>query len=113
MYLGKIVEKSPMREFIEDPKHPYSQSLLKAIPVPNPHSKRSRVDINVMKSPEQREGLSHGCRFKDRCPERMEVCDIEPRLVETDREHFAACHLYYDHKEEAEIQEVNRKTDLD
>jgi len=98
MYLGRVVENAPTRKLLDDPKHPYSQALIGAIPIPDPHVDRERTDMSG--SPSDPINLPSGCRFKDRCPDRMDICDTTPvdwELDEGDRE--VACHLYYDHEE--------------
>jgi peptide/nickel transport system ATP-binding protein len=81
MYLGKIVELGPADQIYADPKHPYTASLLKAIPEPDP--KRSvprdlpRGEIPDAVSPPL------GCRFHPRCPRAFEVCGWESRDLRT------------------------------
>ncbi len=95
MYLGRIVERSPTKKVLHDPKHPYSKALIDAIPVPDPHYDRDRTKIEgAALDPVD---LGEGCRFRDRCPDRMEICEKKPRFVEVDGESIASCHLYYDH----------------
>lgn len=96
MYLGRIVESAPTLQVLNDPKHPYTQELMKAIPIPDPHHDRKRTDLEG--SPQDPVNLGTGCRFRDRCPERMDVCEQTPHSVETDDGHRVACHLYYDHE---------------
>lgn len=97
MYLGRFVESAPTSELIEDPQHPYSQELINAIPVPDPDHDRERSSLDgAVPSPEE---VGQGCRFKGRCPERMDVCDHRPREVTSDNRQVA-CHLYYDHESE-------------
>lgn len=99
MYLGRIVERAPTLELIEDPQHPYTQSLINAIPRPDPHFERGRVEIQG--NPGDPIDIGEGCRFRDRCPERMDICEKTPEFVEVDDDHRTACHLYYDHEESA------------
>ncbi|MFQ5888207.1 MAG: ABC transporter ATP-binding protein [Candidatus Hydrothermarchaeales archaeon] len=92
MYLGKIVEMGPKEEVINDPKHPYTEALLSA--VPDPYVKKERVllkgEVPSPLSPPT------GCRFHTRCPYRMEICPKEePELIEMEKGHFVACHLYH------------------
>ncbi|USZ69900.1 ABC transporter ATP-binding protein (plasmid) [Halorussus salilacus] len=97
MYMGKIVEKGPTDQIIEDPQHPYTQSLINAVPVPDPDVGRERVELqgevgDVIDIPT-------GCRFKDRCPDYIgEVCDkvVPPleRKADIDGQQAVACHLY-------------------
>jgi peptide/nickel transport system ATP-binding protein len=95
MYLGRIVESGETAEVIQNSKHPYTKELMNAIPIPDPHHKRSRTMLEG--APEDPINLGEGCRFRDRCPERMDICEIQPRYLEDGDGHFVACHLYYDH----------------
>ncbi len=99
MYLGRIVESAPTMEILNDPKHPYSEALIRSIPIPDPTHTREQVDIPDTAS--DASNMPDGCRFKDRCPERMDVCDQSPMFVpiDGDEPHHAACHLYYDHED--------------
>lgn len=97
MYLGRIVEKAPTTELIHDPKHPYSQALINAIPIPDPHHSRERTDIEG--STPDPINLGEGCRFRDRCPERMDICEKTPLSIQQSPDREVACHLYYDHEE--------------
>jgi peptide/nickel transport system ATP-binding protein len=97
MYLGRIVEQAPTLQLLEDPKHPYSQALIDAIPVPDPDGSRARTSIEGTADAEI--NRTEGCRFRDRCPERMPICDTTPKMIETNEKHRTACHLYYDHQE--------------
>jgi len=97
MYLGRIVERAPTLRLIEEPKHPYTEALVRAIPRPDPYFERGRVELEG--SPGDPINIGPGCRFRDRCPERMDVCEKTPRFLEVEDEHETACHLYYDHEE--------------
>jgi peptide/nickel transport system ATP-binding protein len=96
MYLGRIVESGPTEQLLTEPAHPYTQQLIKAVPIPDPHNNRDRTDLRG--TPSDPTDLPTGCRFKDRCPERMDVCDHRPAFesIESDSRHAAACHLYTD-----------------
>ena len=92
MYLGKIVELTSKKELFENPLHPYTVSLMSAIPIPNPEVKKKRVilqgDVPSPLNPPS------GCRFHPRCPIAKEVCSKEePPLNEVESGHFAACHF--------------------
>jgi oligopeptide/dipeptide ABC transporter ATP-binding protein len=93
MYLGKIVETAPKAALFGGPKHPYTQALLSAIPVPDPTKKRKeRILMGDVPSPVN---PPPGCRFHPRCPFRMEVCDREePPLDGNGNGHEVACFLY-------------------
>lgn len=92
MYLGKIVEMAEKDGLYSNPLHPYTQSLLSAIPIPNPNYKKNRIilegDVPSPLNPPS------GCRFHPRCREVMETCKIEePALRDCGNSHFVACHL--------------------
>jgi oligopeptide/dipeptide ABC transporter ATP-binding protein len=92
MYLGCIVEDGPTEEIVRRPRHPYSQALVAAVPVPDADQSRAPLPIsgNV---PDAREPPS-GCRFRDRCPRAMARCAEEtPRLRPIADGHRVACHL--------------------
>lgn len=100
MYLGRIVESAPTLQLIDDPKHPYSQALVDAIPLPDPYFERGRTEIEGI--PRDPIEIGEGCRFRDRCPERMDACEVTPKYKETEEDHRVACHLYYDDPEVSE-----------
>jgi peptide/nickel transport system ATP-binding protein len=92
MYLGKIVETAPKRNIFAAPRHPYTQALLSAVPVPTPRAARRRIilkgDVPSPTNPPK------GCRFHTRCPYVFDRCRREePEMRLTDDDHFAACHL--------------------
>jgi oligopeptide/dipeptide ABC transporter ATP-binding protein len=93
MYLGKIVEIASYKDLYTDAKHPYTQALLSAIPVPDPKTKKERVvlkgDVPSPISPPP------GCHFHPRCRYRREECDkSEPILKDVRDDHYVACFLY-------------------
>jgi oligopeptide transport system ATP-binding protein len=92
MYLGKIVELAEARTIIREPKHPYTQALISAVPVVDPDSKRQRIILpGDVPSPIH---PPSGCPFHPRCPIAVERCKIEiPPFRELAPGHFAACHL--------------------
>jgi oligopeptide/dipeptide ABC transporter ATP-binding protein len=93
MYLGVIVEIGPRDAIHRDPKHPYTQALLSAVPVPDPTLRRDRVLVRgEIASPL---AVPPGCRFHPRCPVAFDRCRVEaPRLREAGDGRQVACHLY-------------------
>jgi oligopeptide/dipeptide ABC transporter ATP-binding protein len=92
MYLGRIVEDGPTDEIVRRPRHPYTQALVAAVPVPDADQSRAALPIkgNV---PDAREPPS-GCSFRDRCPRAMPRCAAEPPLLRAAAGgHRVACHL--------------------
>ncbi len=93
MYLGKIVESGNSEDVIFDPLHPYTRSLVSAVPVPDPDRKHERVLIKgEIPSPIN---TPPGCKFVTRCLYAQKgLCDIkEPDLREVKPGHFVACHF--------------------
>ena len=93
MYLGQIMELAPRREILTTPLHPYTESLLNSVPIPNPNIgykriKRLKGEVPSSINPPL------GCPFHTRCPIAEKKCSIEkPVLREIQSNHFVACHL--------------------
>ena len=92
MYLGRIVEIAGSRDLYSSPKHPYTEALLSAVPIPDPAVKRKRIVLagdvpNPIRPPA-------GCHFHPRCPRAFERCSREaPAQKEVADGRMAACHL--------------------
>jgi len=91
MYLGHLVEEAPTDELFANPKHPYTQVLLSAVPSPNPHTKRERMKLEGdLPSPIN---PPPGCVFHTRCPRATELCSKEcPQMQFVGDMHRVACH---------------------
>lgn len=92
MYLGKIVEVTDTRELYKNPLHPYTQALLKSIPIIGNVSNFDKILTGDIPSPID---LPNGCRFNTRCKYVMKKCyEKEPELENISNGHFVACHLH-------------------
>jgi len=92
MYLGRVVEIAPSRDLYTRPKHPYTEALLSAVPIPDPKAKKQRIVLTGdVPNPVNRPS---GCHFHPRCPKATERCKVEePVLKAVGTQHQAACHL--------------------
>jgi oligopeptide/dipeptide ABC transporter ATP-binding protein len=94
MYLGHIAELAPTEALFNDPKHPYTQALLSAIPDPDPKTRDKERVVLEGDVPSPIDPPS-GCPFHTRCPARYEPCDsVTPRRTETEDGRTVQCHLY-------------------
>ncbi|MGB3717862.1 MAG: ABC transporter ATP-binding protein [Candidatus Promineifilaceae bacterium] len=92
MYLGKMVEMARREELFSNPLHPYTQSLMSAVPIPDPNRVHERLilkgDVPSPLNPPS------GCRFHTRCPLAVDQCRVEePQFITKTPEHFVACWL--------------------
>jgi oligopeptide/dipeptide ABC transporter ATP-binding protein len=93
MYLGKLMEVSPAEELYTKPIHPYTNALLAAVPIPDPHENRRRERIVVSGEPPNPIDPPSGCVFHPRCPRATDICRaVEPPLTRYPGGHLAACH---------------------
>ncbi|GAG36848.1 unnamed protein product, partial [marine sediment metagenome] len=90
MYTGKIVELAPTKELFKNPIHPYTKTLLAAIPIPDPNIQKKSV-IFEGEVPSLI-NLPSGCSFHPRCKNCKNDCSIiEPQLMEISKDHYVAC----------------------
>lgn len=95
MYLGNLVEVAKSNDLYADPLHPYTQALLSAIPIPDPHLEKKRERIILEGDVPSPINPPSGCRFRTRCPHAMSICaEATPAWKEIKPNHWAACHLY-------------------
>lgn len=91
MYLGRIVESAPDIELYTNPKHPYTEALLSAVPEPDPDIRKKRIILTGdVPSPIE---PPPGCHFHTRCAVKEDICAVSvPELVDVGGEHYVACH---------------------
>ena len=93
MYLGKMVELADAKTIYENPLHPYSKSLLSAVPIPDPKVARANQRIMLEGDIPSPLNAPSGCPFRTRCPHATEQCAAEmPEFKEVTAGHFVACH---------------------
>jgi oligopeptide transport system ATP-binding protein len=95
MYLGRIVEQASRDQLYRDPKHPYTEALLAAVPIPDPELEAARPQ-QVLKG--EVPSVLHppsGCRFHPRCPKALPECSTtEPLLRRIGAGREVSCHLH-------------------
>lgn len=95
MYLGNLVEVTSSHNLYAKPLHPYTQSLLSAIPIPDPEIERRRERIILQGEVPSPLNPPSGCPFRTRCPKAMPECAASmPAIKEVEPNHFVSCHLY-------------------
>lgn len=96
LYMGSLVELTTAAELYDNPKHPYTQALLSAIPIPDPQVEQERDRKKIKLEGEIASPINPkpGCKFRSRCKYAREICAKEmPKLRNTGAEHYVACYL--------------------
>ena len=92
MYLGHVVELADANELMSHPKHPYTQSLLSAVPIPDPKTARKKNRIVLEGDVPSPLNMPSGCPFRTRCRYATEQCAMErPELTDRGGGHMVAC----------------------
>jgi oligopeptide/dipeptide ABC transporter ATP-binding protein len=97
MYLGKMVELADKKTLFQEPLHPYTQSLIAAVPLPQPKLERKRKRIILTGEVPSPSNAPGGCVFHTRCPLTIDICSqVVPEYRQVRPGHFVACHLVDD-----------------
>ncbi len=93
MYSGRVVETAAADVLFTEPRHPYTQALISAVPVPDPDIERTRERILLRSDATEQHGVADACAFRFRCPFAQQRCHEEAPVLDPDAPHSAACHF--------------------
>ena len=94
LYLGNMVEFANSRYIYENPRHPYTQALISAVPIPDPRIEKNKKLILIEGDLPSPVNPPSGCVFRTRCHKAKEICSNEkPKFKEAVTDHEVACHF--------------------
>ena len=97
LYLGKAMELAERESLYAAPRHPYTQALMAAVPIPDPEKERAKPRVIVSGDIPSPLYPPSGCVFRTRCPKATEICaQVEPPLESAGQDHMVACHHWRD-----------------
>ena len=94
MYLGKIAEIADRNQLFNDPKHPYTEALMAAVPVPDPDVEADRPQQLIVGEVPSPQNPPSGCQFHPRCPKRLDECSSVQPTLDYEDARAVACHLH-------------------
>ena len=93
LYLGRVMEAAPKKSVYAEPKHPYTQALMSAVPIPDPDKERAKSRIILQGDLPSPLDPPSGCVFRTRCPKATDICAQKvPQMELAGPEHIVACH---------------------
>jgi len=95
LYLGNMVEISDSADLYKNPRHPYTQALISAVPIPDPAVEKNKELILIKGDLPSAINPPSGCVFRTRCPKAQDICASEkPEFKDTGNNHTVACHFH-------------------